>query len=154
MMDFSLLARFIGRIRGISVVAVVGIVGMVLLARTNINNDWLKFAGFIICALPVAGAAYRGVRGTEEGPLDLELTRERETLRIFNMPQAAAGSLLQAALQTYATRRRPLPRPKGTIHGSPANQENLTESEAAALPPTIQVMDQAPELPPDAATLE
>lgn len=150
-MDVSLLARFIARTRGLSVVAVAGIVGMVWLARADTNN-WLKLVGFMICALPVAGAAYRGVRGTEEGPLDLELTRD--ALRIFNIPQGVAASLLQGALETHAARRRPLPRPKGTIRGNPADDANLIETEATPLPPAVQVVDQALELPEDAAKLE
>ena len=151
MISSSLLTQIRGWVRGLSVVAIFAMTCFVFVAFAPIPN-WLKLGTLSVFAWPVLASAWRGFRGGEEGPFNLELTQE--SLRLLNIPQSVAAPLTEGALRSYTRSRHPMPRPAGTVKGNPADDANLIADETASLPLSIQVSDKALALPQDAAKLE
>jgi hypothetical protein len=151
-------ARFVAKVLGMPAVLLGGLGLFVLLVWVVIHGpiqDWLKLLILVFYAIPGLGAiAWRICRGGEQGPTDVVITETptSRTIAIGNLPLANAPSELPRALRVFE-RLNPVPRPIGTVHGSPANPADLEEDKQAALPPHTPVAEEPLPVPEGAQGL-
>lgn len=136
-------------------VPTIALVCMAVVAFTP-GEWWLRLALmgiFALGAFPAVWAwAYRVYCGGEETPTNVAITQEGifiDAIPLHDVPDVIARSL-----SAYSRRRRPLPRPIGEVRGTPANTADLFEKATAALPETIEITEEPPKPPDDAARLQ
>jgi hypothetical protein len=143
--------NFLGRVQGVYVLGLAALIALVLLAFAP-ASERLLLSGFGIILVMVLAVGWRVVRGGDQGTTDLEVTPG--ALKMSNIPLVVATSVLQRALGVYLEQQHlPIPKPVGTVHGSPANLANVEEDKQAALPPHTPVADEPLEIPEDARGL-
>src|SRR5262245_35347468 len=157
MMVGSWNVRFVAKVLGMPAVFL-GWVGVFGLLTGSVFHApvlyWLKLLIIVLYAILLGALAWRICRGGEQGPTDVVITETAtsRTIAIGNLPLANAPSELPRALRVFE-RLNPVPRPIGTVHGSPANPADVEEDKQATLPPHTPIAEEPLTVPEDAQGL-